>query len=463
MTLPISRSDVERSGAGATLTLDESRRGAWLSLVPAVAAALVLFAWLPAFGAPYQFDDFNTPVGDPASQSLTAFWQHFPRTLRPLTKLTYAIESSLGAGSAAGRRVLSFLLFAGCLTLLQRLLRTLAKLPETLALLLASLWALHPANAEMVVALAGRPVLLSLCLMLASALALVRQRPALALCLSLLALLARESALPWLVACAALAAHQRRVGAKRIAAVGAIALIAGAVVLVGSSGARGLLTSAFAAGGAYNRLGLQWAALAHGTGLLLGDPAAFTPDMEFAPAGAARLTLILVTLAMYGAAAWLAITKPNARCFALLWLCLVLPTHSVVPKLDVLTARPLAASLAPLLGLLACAAAPWMARAPRREAFATLLLASVCAALFPLTRQRATLYTDPIALWRDAAERTEHQVRPLVNLGTSLARQGQLREAESALSRALERDPQSGDIRLRLRAVRRARLHENQK
>jgi hypothetical protein len=157
------------------------------------------------------------------------------------------------------------------------------------------------------------------------------------------------------------------------------------------------------------------------------------------------------------------LTQPKWRLFALLWLCLVLPTHSVVPKLDVLTARPLAASLLPVCGLVACTAAPWLVGAPRREALATLLLAGAFLLLFPLTRQRAALYADSIALWRDAAARTEHAVRPLVNLGTVLARQGQLREAESTFMRALQRDPASGDVRLRLRAVRRAELSENQK
>lgn len=458
MTLPLSR-----SGVGPTLSLDEPRRAGWLSLVPAAAAVLVLFAWLPALGAPYQFDDFNTPVGDPASQSLASFWHALPRTLRPLTKLTYALESSLGASSAPARRLLNAVLLGGCIALLQRLLRLVAELPAGLALLLASLWAVHPANAELVVALAGRPVLLSLCLMLASALALSHARPWLALGTAVLALLARESALPWLVACAVLAAHQQGVGPKRIALFGALALSAGTVVLFGSSGARALVASAFAAGGAYNRLGLQWAALAHGTGLLFAAPAAFTPDMEFAPTGVARLLLILATLSLYAGACFLALTKPKWRLFALLWLCLLLPTHSVVPKLDVLTARPLAASLLPICGLIACAAAPWLARAVRREAAATLLLAAAFLVLFPLARQRAALYADSIALWSDAAARTEHSVRPLVNLGTVLARQGRLREAESTFVRALERDPASGDVRLRLRAVRRAQLSENQK
>ena len=111
----------------------------------------------------------------------------------------------------------------------------------------------------------------------------------------------------------------------------------GALVLASSSGVRALLESALSSGGGWNRLGLQWAALTRGTFLLFTDPAAFTPDMEFGPSGVARLGLILTTLALYGTAAWVAWTQPRLRLFALLWLCIVLPTHSIVPKLDVLT------------------------------------------------------------------------------------------------------------------------------
>ncbi|HET9933862.1 MAG TPA: hypothetical protein VFQ35_24325, partial [Polyangiaceae bacterium] len=42
---------------------------AWLAALPWVAIALVVLAWLPALDAPYQYDDYNTPVGDAASQS----------------------------------------------------------------------------------------------------------------------------------------------------------------------------------------------------------------------------------------------------------------------------------------------------------------------------------------------------------------------------------------------------------
>jgi hypothetical protein len=426
-----------------------------VALLSAAAAFLVLFAWLPAWGAPYQYDDFNTPVGDAASQSLSNFWQLLPHTLRPLTKLSYALESSLGADSAPARRWLNAVLFGGCVVSFKALLES-ARVPGAVALLVACVWAVHPVHAETVVALAGRPVLLSLLLILTSALLLTRGRPGLALLLALLALLARESALPWLVACAALALHQRGVGVRRLVAASLAAFAAGALLLASSSGLRALVASAFAATDATNRLGLQWAALTKGTSALFVTPGSFTPDMEFAPSGIARAALIVASLALYGAAVWLVLRRPRLRLFALLWLCLVLPTHSVVPKLDVLTARPFSASFAPLLGLATCAVWPALV-GKRLFTAAMVVLALAFAGSFVLTRTRAALYQDPIALWEDAAERTTHKVRPLVNLGTLLARDGRLLEAERALEEAAARDPHSMDIRLRLSKVRRAR------
>jgi hypothetical protein len=430
----------------------------WPALLPLFTAALVVFAWLPALNAPYQYDDFNTPVADAASQSLSSWWHLLPRTLRPLTKLTYALESSVGAHGAASRRIFNALLFGGCMASLSGLLRATGT-SRMLALLLVCLWAVHPVHGETLVALAGRPVLLSLFLILASSLFLLRAHPRLALLFAVLALLARESALPWLVACAALVAHDRGVATKRIVATSAAAFGVGALILLGSSGLRALVASAFGAADGWNRLGLQWAALTKGTLMLFTDPMAFTPVIDFAPRGAVRLMLILTTLALYVAALWVVFAKKHRRelrLFALLWLCIVIPTHSVVPKLDVLTARPFSASLAPLLALAVAGLAPRLSRAPRVRIGVALASMGGILVLLPLTRSRAALYTDPVALWRDAAERSTHSVRPLINLGTLLARNGRLREAEATLVLALERDPTRYDTRLRLNTVRRA-------
>lgn len=426
----------------------------WLrtALLVGLPVLLIGLAWLPGASAPYQYDDYLTPVKDPASQSLGAFVEALPRTLRPLTKLTYASESSLGAVSAPARRVLNALLLLLSAGLLARLCSRVGLAREA-AVALATLWAVHPVHGELVIALAGRSVLLCLCLTLASALLVLEERPAAALTCALLAVLARETALPWLVVCAGFVSY--RPGRTRALLASLLgALLVGALLLLASSRLRGLLQFAYEDPRAVDQLGLQWAALSRGTLLWLFQPAAFTVDMGFAPTGAARLSYVLGAFGMYAAAGWLSCRGPTraVRLLALLWLCLVFPLHSVMPKLDPLTARSVSASSVALTALLALRLAQPLKRSRVRVVFWT----SVCVAaalLVATTRGKAALYRDPIALWQDAATRSHYGIRPHLNLATLLAQKGRLTEARSVLLEATRREPFSTEAREKLRAV----------
>src|SRR5690606_30374684 len=217
----------------------------------------------------------------------------------------------------------------------------------------------------------------------------------------------------------------------------------------------------------------------------------------FEPRGLARLALILGAMLLYGAALWFALRRGSdsanlrperqaARVAALLWLCLVIPLHSVIPKVDPFTARPFSSSLAPLLLLVTYFALRCYERASNRglvvlhhapsgdgvattraKAAFNLAHVSACLALIScltlvalghLTHVRATLYQDAVALWRDAALRSTQKTRPLVNLGTLLAKRGELRQAEAALQAAAARDAGSLELASRLGAVRRLRV-----
>lgn len=425
------------------------------TLFPLLAPLVVILAWLPAAGAPYHYDDFNTPVGDPASQSIGSWLQTVPQTLRPLTKLTYAVESSLGAVDAPARRVFNAVVFGACTATLAGLMR-LAGVPRLLALLFGVLWAVHPVHAETIVALAGRPVLVALFCMLASAWLLLELRPKSAIAFAFLALLARESALPWVLVCSAFGAGQLGWSRTRIVATTATIGAAGVLTILSVRTLQSLLVSTLSAAGAYDRLGLQWAALFHGTTSLFVAPGSFTLDMDFAPVGAERFAMILGSVALYAAALYLALRERHpfaVRVLAWLWLSLVIPTHSVVPKVDVFTARPFSASLAPLLALLALLVTGLLARAPRaRPWWYGLTVVGTCA-LAAISNARATLYQDSVALWRDAAARSTHNTRPLINLSTHLIKRGRLAEARSALEEALQRNTQSFETRARLGIV----------
>jgi len=415
----------------------------------------IAVAWWPAASAPYQYDDYVTPVKDPASQSLSSWVRALPRTLRPLTKLSYALESSVGADSAPARRVFQAGAFALAAVLLALLARELG-LGWFGAAALSTLWACHPVHAETVVALAGRSVLLALLLTLASAWFWLRGRTRSALACALLAVLARETALVWLVVCAGLAVRaQGRFDRKRLAALATAALL-GSVWLLCSSRLRELLAFSFSQPDAFNRLGLQWAALSREIWLLFAAPAEFNVDMDFAPTGGRRLGYVLATMGLYGlalGAAWSKRAPLGVRLGALFWLAWVLPLHSVVPKLDALTARSASASSAAWVLLFAAAAS--RVRLTHGRAIAACAAALVALLfLVELTRERARLYRDPVALWRDAADKSEVSLRPLINLGTLLAQRDRLAEAEVVLERATGRNPSNAEARERLEAVR---------
>src|SRR5262249_51355551 len=113
----------------------------------ALVVALATFAaWAPGFAGPYHFDDFVTPVGDPASASMDAFARHALVPLRPVTKLTYAVEASLGLADTPGaRRAVSAAIHAAAAVFfLLLLLEVVPALGIGVAAVLALGWAVHP-------------------------------------------------------------------------------------------------------------------------------------------------------------------------------------------------------------------------------------------------------------------------------------------------------------------------------
>ena len=197
--------------AGLGTGMDGERAREIRGVTPCWALAVLaagIAAWLPGLHGPYHFDDHATPLADPASQSLAA-WRHtLPQTLRPLTKLGYALEAEAGlAAEPAPRRVISLLLHALAAVLLCRLILHMEpRLGGPGAVVLALLWLLHPVHADSVLMLSGRSALLAGGLLLAALLALERARPMLAGMLFVLACLARETALAGLLPAAVIAA-----------------------------------------------------------------------------------------------------------------------------------------------------------------------------------------------------------------------------------------------------------------
>lgn len=110
----------------------------------------------------FQFDDYNVIVGNPAVHSWQAWWADVGHGIRPLLKLSYTFDWSLGWGAAgfhltnllihAGNTLLVWLLTAAFLRQSVRLVASARLVSATTALL----FALHPIHTEAVSYISGR-------------------------------------------------------------------------------------------------------------------------------------------------------------------------------------------------------------------------------------------------------------------------------------------------------------------
>lgn len=412
--------------------------------------AAVAVAYANALGAAFQFDDWNVIVADARVQSLAAWWEGMPG-IRPLLKLTYALNHASGLGPA-GFHAVNVVVHAGCALLLLALLRRWpgdAGPVGTAALVAALLFALHPVQTEAVTYASGRSSSLAAFLCLASLVAWLRGRDGSRVAsvasplLFAAALATRETAvvLPLaLVLWAATAGRRRGWAVLRGTGMhwGVLALAAAGAALVPdyhrffatSLGAREPLAQVLTQADA-----LRWLA-----GQLLW-PAALNADpalpVAVAPTPARIATLLAVAALAGGALAGL--RRWPALAFGVLWFFLWLaPTNSLLPRLDVVNDRQLYLALAGPAWLAGLAVAA-LARRWRVAAVATaaILLLGLGAA----TLDRNAVYRDEVAFWSDVAVKSPGNARAHNNLGYALALKGRDADAERAFLRAMALDP----------------------
>lgn len=466
--------------------MDSPRSSGLSRSLLALGAALVLMAglsaWSTGLDGPYLFDDVVTPLGDPASQSMEAWKTNLPQTLRPVTKLTYAIEAEAGMTDRPDlRRAVSLVLFVLAAVLLCLLLSRLEPgVAPYGAALLAAAWFLHPVQADSVLLVSGRTALLSAVFLLAALLALERSRPWLSAALFVLACLSRETALAGLLPLAVITASRPgvslRSGLRQFAPI-----LAGAALVACWM----LTTPRYLQLAEFSLLGRPfWLSFISQVGAvpagleLLFRPAQLSIDYGIPLPAKASDPQFLLGLGLYLAAAigvvWLLRRSRVAAVGLALWLAALLPTQSVIPKLDALTNRPLSLALAGLLlaaaPLLATALfrlrqgrgesdAPGARQADRGGIFtAGLGVATGIGALALLvslstaTGQRAALFQSELNLWQDAAAKSSTNARPHMQYAALLLWKGDVGKARGALASARAIDPFSSAIDAMARA-----------
>lgn len=418
---------------------------------PAGLALLVLLAYANALPGPFQFDDWWAIADSPATAGLAGWWDSLPG-IRPLLKLSFALNAAFAPAPAAYHAVNigvhaanALLLFA----LLRRLMPSLAPghaRPALAAFGAAALFALHPAATEAVTYLSGRSISL-VALPYLGALVLVshsrrlhgRREAAVAL-LFALALAVRETAVT-LPAAAALCLRVRGDAPREIAR----ALRGMAVVL-----ASALLAAALTPG--YHSF-FGWSLQTRGLGAqLLGQLEAHAylltqpllalrtnidPDLAVPASLAPRHVALLLAAA---GAAWLAWRQRRQQPwigFALAWYVLhLLPSNSLLPRFDLANDRHLYLSLAgPAL------AAAILLAGLRRRTVAIATLFALGLVLATATVRRNHDYRSELALWQATVRASPGKARPWTNLGYARQQAGAPDGARAAYACALARDP----------------------
>lgn len=419
----------------------------------------VLAAYLTCFAGAFQFDDYNVIVDNPVVHSLATWWAEVPRGNRPLLKLSYALNWQAG-GTAFGFHLVNVAVHLANVALVYLLARLIvashgepsAQRASTTALIAALLFGLHPAQTEAVTYISGRSASLMATFYLAALLTYVfgalHSRPLLSQILSpslfILAVATKESAvsLPLVL----LAWEMSRATPGRAREVmrrlwpQAVALLGVAVVLlqhpvyahriVPDLAPRALLEHLLTEVGAITHLIAQ---------LIVPWPLNIDPDLRPATAWSSGLALqALMLLATLGLTAWALRHRPWVG-LGLAWFFIVLlPTNSILPRLDLANDRQLyLAGVGPFIAL-AIEFERLRARARRWVRAATI---AVLVGFAGLTASRNLDYITEVRLWEQTARVSPRKARALNNLGFAYSASGCRLKAETAYRQALALDP----------------------
>ncbi len=412
-----------------------------------------LIAWGGVPWGTFQFDDFLNVVRDPATLDPVAFAERLPQGLRPLTRLSYFVDGQLYGLNAPGFLATNLLLHL--LTVLLVLALARRRLSEIGACAAALFFALQPANAEVVAYVSGRSTGLMTPLLLGGLLLHDRGQRAGALALFALACLAKEVALvfPALLLVWELTRAVPRPGLWREPAIAAAVAVVTGALLFSLVNYQAMLGYSSALRPVPENLLANARAIPEMLSLWI-RPWALSADHAFDAGGhvGAAVAGLLLLAGLVTVAIALRRRIPLLA-FAILWsLVALLPTNSLIAKIDLVTEKPLyLAWLGPALALGAAVSALLAAASNRaaRRRVAGVAVAVLCM-LAAASVWRASLWRDPVRLWLDATTKAPECSRCWNNLGMARLVAKQDVEAVAAFERALRLDPANETARLNL-------------
>lgn len=422
-----------------------------------VVLAAVCGAYANALCASFQFDDWDVIVRDPRVQSLAA-WRDSMPGIRPLLKLSYAVNHASGFG-VVGFHAANVAIHAINGLLVLALVYPLAARSGVdrdgatrLALSTALVFTLHPVQTEAVTYASGRSASLCLALALASTALWIRGREwgrselsqFASPLLMLLALAVKETAvivptvlILWIATDPGrpfrIAAALRETAGHWVALL--LALAAGLSLPAYQT----FVETSLATRSPVENLVAQ----VHGVAYLLGqlvridrlnvDPA--LPAVTHWDA-----TGVLLAIALLGAvgAALAGMRRWPLASFSVLWTTIwLLPTNSLLARLDLVNDRQWYGAL---IGPALLIALGLECLGKRTRAGAHLTLAALVLLAAVATQRRNDVYRDEVSFWSDVLIKSPQNARAFNNLGIALAERCDLPGAERAWRRALELD-----------------------
>lgn len=438
------------------------RRWWWLPPL----ALLLLIAWGPAPFGPFHFDDDRVIVDYAPVHSLAGWWQAQPG-LRPLLKLSYALNYSVDPGPF-GFHVTNLCLHALNGVLLLLFLRRLLPAMPGVTLAVTALWLLHPSSTEAVTYVSGRSVALMTTFMLAALWAVCGDRPRdrwLAALFTALALAVRETAwsLPFALAIVAWMTASQRGTEARTAGFQAAWHLAWPRVWP-SLAILGLAVVAFLLETRHRHLlldnlpdqdrgALLWTQLEAwrwfaAQALWLAAPN-FDPDLRPQWQATPALVLwglLLATLVALSLRQLLRTHSLIAGSF-LLAVIFLLPGYSVLMRPDMANNRHLYPVLPGLLLALLLAGNLLLATFAERTGLARVRMAGTALLMLLVlysalaTGLRNLDYLDERSLWQRTAEQSPDKSRVWNNLGMACEAEGDGDCARDAYRRAVQLDP----------------------
>lgn len=412
--------------------------------------ACITLAWGGVLFGSFQYDDFPNILTDPATAGGTALMERLTTGIRPLTRLSYALDHALWGRWAGGWLLTNFLLHLATAYGVWRLVLARGA-SVVIALTAGALFALQPASGMTVAYVSGRSTGLMTALLVGALVAFeihVRtQNKAYlvsSLLLSLLACTAKEVALVFPALLLLWTFTRLKEGdAMRPAATSiapfVLVAVTGVAVALSSPRYRGLLTYSMDLRTPLESLVANASALPATLSLLV-RPWSLAVE-HAAPSGFVATTIGAIVLLAWFAIALSAWRKHPWLTFGMLWpVFALLPTHSVIAKVDAVSETSLYLAWAGPSIALAVGCREWFASGRRRVAvgLVTIVLSLTCA-------WRTVVWGDPVRLWREAVATAPMSARTWNNLGQAYMAKAHPKEAKRAFQMALKLEP--GNVR----------------